>query len=628
MKRNLLKNLWIVYVILLTACHSGTEVDILIIGGGASGSTAGIQAARMGKNTLIVEEHEWLGGALTSAGVSCIDGCYNLPSGLFGEFRNELIKHYGSEEVMHTAWVAALAAEPSAMNKALKDMAAREKNLSIQYNSTVKKITPSRKGWVVKIDQNGETRTIRTKVLIDGTELGDIAKMCGVRYDIGMEARDSCGESIAPEKANDIVQDITYVAILKDYGKDVTIPQPENYDPSVFYCTCKTPECTHPKEADRVWECDRMMEYGKLPNNKYMINWPIEGNDFYVNLIEMSTEERNAALEKAKNFTLCYLYYLQKELGYNTLGLADDEYPTADKLPFIPYHRESRRIHGKVRFTLNHIAQPYTQQEKLYRTCIAVGDYPVDHHHARYQGWAELPNLYFYPVPSFGLPLGTLLPEDVENLIVTEKSISVSNLANGTTRVQPVLMQIGQAAGALAALAVEKGESPSAIPVREVQNVLLDANGYLLPYLDLPVNDQHFKALQRIGSTGILKGRGANFGWANQTWFDGDSLLTKEALLPGLKEYYPEFNREFPQSTITLAEAFNLMDGLKKVAGGCKNNLEGNSPEKQWDLMGLTDYNPTRNITRKEFAVLLDTWIDPFNNVQINIKGDVKRAIK
>lgn len=112
----------------------------------------------------------------------------------------------------------------------------------------------------------------------------------------------------------------------------------------------------------------------------------------------------------AKNFTMCYLYFLQTELGYNTLGLADDEYPTADKLPFIPYHRESRRIHGKVRFTLNHIMDPYDQPEKLYRTCIAVGDYPVDHHHARYSGWTELPNLYFYPVPSFGLPLGSLLP--------------------------------------------------------------------------------------------------------------------------------------------------------------------------------------------------------------------------
>ena len=48
------------------------DVDILIIGGGASGTMAGIQAARLGSSTLIVEETPWLGGMLTSAGVSAI----------------------------------------------------------------------------------------------------------------------------------------------------------------------------------------------------------------------------------------------------------------------------------------------------------------------------------------------------------------------------------------------------------------------------------------------------------------------------------------------------------------------------------------------------------------------------
>lgn len=39
------------------------------------------------------------------------------------------------------------------------------------------------------------------------------------------------------------------------------------------------------------------------------------------------------ALEYAKHYTMCFVYFLQHELGYNTLGLADDEYPTEDKLP-------------------------------------------------------------------------------------------------------------------------------------------------------------------------------------------------------------------------------------------------------------------------------------------------------
>ena len=60
-----------------------------------------------------------------------------------------------------------------------------------------------------------------------------------------------------------------------------------------------------------------MITYGKLPNHKYMINWPIEGNDYYINLIEMSPEERGKALEYAKHYTMCFVYFLQHELGYN-----------------------------------------------------------------------------------------------------------------------------------------------------------------------------------------------------------------------------------------------------------------------------------------------------------------------
>ena len=129
-------------------------------------------------------------------------------------------------------------------------------------------------------------------------------------------------------------------------------------------------------------------------------------------------------------------------MGFDTLGLADDEFPTEDRLPFIPYHRESRRIHGAVRFTLNDITDPYAGT--LYRTAVGVGDYPVDQHHTRYSGWDELPDLYFHPIPSYGFPLGIVIPAGFPGLLVAEKSVSVTNLVNGSTRLQPVVLQIGQ----------------------------------------------------------------------------------------------------------------------------------------------------------------------------------------
>ena len=43
--------------------------DICIVGGGISGFTAAVAAARRGEKTLIVEQHGYLGGMLTMAGV-------------------------------------------------------------------------------------------------------------------------------------------------------------------------------------------------------------------------------------------------------------------------------------------------------------------------------------------------------------------------------------------------------------------------------------------------------------------------------------------------------------------------------------------------------------------------------
>lgn len=595
-----------------------SEVDVLVIGGGASGVTAGIQASRMGVPTLIVEETPWLGGMLTAAGVSAIDGNYNLPAGLWGEFKERLARHYGGLDSLKTGWVSNVLFEPSVGNEILGVMTDAENHLTVWRETRLKSLNRDGGVWYATVATEGKPdRVVKARVVIDATELGDVAKLCGVKYDVGMESREVTHEDVAPENANNIVQDITYVAILKDYHRDVTIPRPEGYDSTEFACCCANELCINPKEPDRVWSRDMMITYGKLPNDKYMINWPIEGNDYYVNLIEMTPEERAAALDKAKHYTMCFIYFMQHQLGLNTLGIADDEFPTADKLPFIPYHRESRRIYGVVRYDLNHMTHPYDQQQKLYRTSIAVGDYPVDHHHTRYKGEEELPNLYFHPVPSFGVPLGALVPHDVDGLIVAEKSISVSNIANGSTRLQPVVMQIGQAAGALASLAVKQNCEVRNVPVRDVQDAILAAGGYLQPYLDVASHDARFKAYQRIGSTGILKGAGKNVGWSNQTWLRADTLLLASEL-DGLSELYPRWKNEAVGNTPVTVEA--AVDIIAKVSGKEAAAITAEA-EKAWKDYGMGEWQPKRNILRGEWAVLLDRILDPFHAKTVDMTG-------
>lgn len=625
---NTMKHYCILFLTVITyifsSCNNSdiTKVDVLIVGGGASGVAAGVQSARLGSNALIIEEHPWLGGMLTSAGVSCIDGNRRLPSGIWGEFRDSLVSHYGSREALQTGWVSNVQFEPSVGNKIFQKITTNEKNLSVWHNTILEGLEKNNGKWIATVNTEGNTRQIEAKIVIDATELGDVAKMCGVKYDIGMDSRYDTNESIAAEKANDIIQDLTYVAVLKNYGKDVSIPRPEGYDSTVFACACKNEICITPKEGHRTLRApEEMITYGKLPNGKYMINWPLEGNDYYLNIIEMSREERIAALQNAKDFTMKFIYFLQNQAGFNTYGLADDEFPTEDKLPFIPYHRESRRIHGEVRFSVNHVAEPYTQQDKLYRTCIAVGDYPIDHHHQRYTGKETLPDLHFYPVPSFGLPMGCLIPKDVDGLIVAEKSISVTNLVNGATRLQPVVLQIGQAAGTIAALAIKDDKNVREVPVRDVQNALLETKNYLQPFLDVPQESPLFKPYQRVGSTGILRGTGKNVGWSNETWLRVDTLLLASEL-EGLKEVYPYADLANMPTPVKVSNAIELISQIAEKEG-IKLDKEAELLAK--DLYGkyeLGTLDPNNAIKRGEFAILVDELLDPFNRKQVDIRGN------
>ena len=506
--------------------------------------------------------------------------------------------------------------EPSVGDSLFKRMAAREPNLEVRYRTTAAGFDRRDGVWHLEIECGGKRERIAARVLIDATELGDVARELDVPYDVGMDATSETGEKEALEAPNYIVQDLTYVAVLKDYGRDVTIPRPEGYDPALFACCCINPLCVSPKEPDRMWPREKMITYGKLPGGKYMINWPIEGNDYYVNMIDMDAAERAEAVRRAKNHTLCFVHFLQTELGFRTLGLADDEFPTGDRLPFYPYHRESRRIHGLVRFTLNDITDPYANT--LYRTAIGVGDYPIDQHHTRYPEWSSLPNLYFHPVPSYGVPLGVMLPASQPGLIVAEKSISVTNLVNGSTRLQPVVLQIGQAAGALAALAAADGCEPSEVPVRRVQEVILDDGGYLLPYLDMPSTDPRFKAMQRIGVTGILRGRGANVGWSNQTWFDAGKHVSEAELRCGLHAVYPAVAESADPAAVNGTRlAAMLSEALGKDTAAAVH-------EKAAGL--LADYDAARPLTRIECALIIDALADPFRSVGIDIYGNYIHA--
>lgn len=613
-------------------CEAGNAqqhlvTDVLVIGGGTGGTAAGIQSARLGAKTIIAEPGPWLGGMISAAGVSATDGNDLLSSGLWAEFREQIYKSYGGRAQTQTGWVSNTLFEPHAADSIFKSMVAKEKLLSVVYGYRFQSLI-KKNNHIVSVrfthTQTGKPLQITAKIYIDATELGDLMKPAGIAYDLGMEAGATTGEEkVGVQHPSDIVQDLTYVAILKDYGTEQSIREPAGYDAAEFDAACTDYYKDSLRKAPMV-SAQKMLDYGRLPHHKFMINWPSFGNDTYLNIVEMNETQRNRELEKAKQTTLRFVYFIQQQLGFKNLGLADDEFPTPDRLALIPYYRESRRVKGLVRMTLGNIAEPFTYGDPLYRTGISVGDYPIDHHHKKNSAAPQ--HLAFYPIPSFNVPLGALIPKAIDNVVIAEKGISVSNIVNGTTRLQPCVLLTGQAAGTLAALSSEKKLQPRQVPVRYVQALLLKAKAYIMPYMDIGTGDPAFESVQKIGATGLLKGTGIPYKWANQTWFYPDSLVNAGNFLRDLNEYQ-KGDYKIAGTYLRVQEAYELATALadfstvsaRKTTALNADGLTG----KTWAAWGLTDFDASRFITRAELAVLLDKIAHPFER-SINHQGYYK----
>ncbi|MEZ4850349.1 MAG: FAD-dependent oxidoreductase [Bacteroidia bacterium] len=506
----------ILCMIMYSCSPTSVRTEVLVVGGGASGTPAAIQVARLGADVILVEETPWLGGMMTAAGVSATDGNHRLPSGLWGEFRQKLYDYYGGPDSVFTGWVSNTLFEPHIGNQFWNEMANEEPGLKRIHGFRpvdVIKLGHQVKGAIFE-NSEGEKLKIEARVVIEATELGDVLGLTGAEFFTGQDT---------PENPHDNhIQDLTYTAIFKDYGPeaDMSIPEPPDYDAREFECICKQ-VCDDPER--NVPDCSFFLNYGELPNGKYMMNWPNNGNDYFTNPVPMSFSEREKVYQAAKNRTLGLLYFLQKEAGYIHLGLADDEFPTKDQMPFMPYHREARRGKGLVQLKVEDLIDPYNDpQRAFYREAIAVGDYPLDHHHGKNPQAREES---FPSIPSFSIPFRALIPEKTDGLILAEKSISVTHLVNGASRLQPCVILIGQAAGAAAALSVQLNVQARNLPVEKVQQVLLDANCWLLPFIDTNPGEWAFESLQKAGLKGLIKGHGIPYKWANQTWIYPDTTM-------------------------------------------------------------------------------------------------------
>ncbi len=361
--------------------------------------------------------------------------------------------------------------------------------------------------------------------ILDATELGDLLELADVESIIGAESQTQTGEMHAVEgEAQPLDQQAISWCFAIDHleGEDHTIDKPTDYDfwreyqadfwpgkqlswlyPSPITLETVHRQIFHAEVPHRytggpgdLWHFRRILYKGHYPDGTFrsditLVNWP--QIDYWLKpLLGVSEEVKQAALRECQQLSYSLLYWMQTEAprhdgigyGYPGLRLRHDVVGTTDGMAKYVYVREARRILSEFTVLEEHVGV----QQRAGMNCaeqfddsVGIGSYRIDLHPST--GLRTYVDISSYP---FQIPLGSLIPQRVENLLPACKNLGVTHITNGCYRLHPVEWNIGEAAGALAAYCLDKGLSPR--QVRNTETHLRDFQCLLKDQLGIPLD--------------------------------------------------------------------------------------------------------------------------------------------
>lgn len=488
-----------------------SKKDLVIVGGGFGACAAALSACAKGLTVVMTEETDWIGGQVTSQGVPPDEHPWIESFGstrLYQTYRQRVRDFYRNNMTVREeeaafnpgdGIVSNICHDPRVTLHVLQEMLLPYQltnQLTILYETVVTAVRRERATiheLTYKNLQTNETANVTASFFIDASETGKMLPLAGVPYVTGAEAQSETGEKNAVEQANpNDIQAFTQVLAMEyREGEDHVIEEPEMYSfwkefhPDIwpdkylsFYAphpiTKEKREYTLFKEETGfpLWDYRRILATKQfaLPfaaGEITLMNWP--QNDYFLgNNYDVSVAQKKKAEYEAKQLSLSLFYWLQTEAprpdggkGYPGLKLRPDVFGTEDGLAKAAYIRESRRIKAVytiVEQDLSFEANPGAKAGKRYRDRVGVGSYSIDLH----PSMAGRTYLDIKVLP-YHIPLGALIPKEMDNLLAGCKNIGTTHVTNGCYRLHPTEWNIGEVCGALVAFCLEKNTTPKEV---------------------------------------------------------------------------------------------------------------------------------------------------------------------
>jgi len=414
--------------------------ELVVVGGGVAGVCAAVAGARKGLKTALIQDRPVLGGNASSELRGCISGAATggkqpnaREEGIMGEILAGDALLDPDREGTHTSTV-------------MWEICRKEENLSLFLNTCVYKIEMAGKRRVkaVRAVQLGTEKRFefRGEQFIDASGDGIVAAAAGAAFRMGYEASSEFREALAPARANDLTMGASMLFRVRDMGRPVPFQRPEW---AYHYPSDESLPFRLTRKRGFEW-----IEYGGTMDSVH------------------DTQEITEELLKC-------LYGVWDHLK-NTPGHDMGNYQLS-WVGLIPAKREGRRFIGDYILTENDI-----ENMTEFEDAVAYGGWPIDIHNP--EGFKGKDPLAFHGMLDwiYSIPLRCLYSKDLDNLWLAGRTISVSKIAFGSTRIMATLGICGEAVGYAAALAL-KGNKTCSRTAREnfetIQQEMLKNGGYI-----------------------------------------------------------------------------------------------------------------------------------------------------
>lgn len=450
--------------------------DLVIVGGGLTGTCAAITAARAGVKVILIQDRPVLGGNCSSEVRLWILGATSHMGN-----NNRWARESGViDEIMLDNIHRNPDGNPLIFDTVLLEKVVEEKNITLLLNTAVYDLDKNPVGHAdadkitavhAFCSQNSTQYTASAPLFCDASGDGIVGFLSGAAFRMGAESMEEFGEKFAPDKAYGELLGHSMYFYSKDVGRPVKftppsfalqdieeIPRYKTFNPKDFGC--------------RLW----WLEYGGRLDTVH------------------DTEKIKWELWKVVYGAWNYIK--------NSGQFPEAENMTLEWVGTIPGKRESRRFEGDYLLTQQDVVE-----QRSFKDTVAFGGWSLDLHpadgvYSDQSGCNQWHSKGVYPIP-----YRCYYSRNISNLFIAGRIISATHVAFASTRVMATSAVGGQAVAIAAALCKKYGCTTREVGEKHLDELQLELwrSGQYLPQTDVTDTNDLVRKATSISASSTLK---------------------------------------------------------------------------------------------------------------------------